>query len=87
MYVLYQCPNGIVLITCFLLLSIFGVRCRKGSAEILVNLDDLYPPVIGTNNKESGITENATTTLGSFQICGKDVPRGYWVGVFLYRFL
>ncbi|KMT08151.1 hypothetical protein BVRB_6g142740 isoform B [Beta vulgaris subsp. vulgaris] len=54
-------------------------RCRKGSAEILVNLDDLYPPVIGTNNKESGITENATTTLGSFQICGKDVPRGYWM--------
>ncbi|XP_021727126.1 sulfhydryl oxidase 2-like isoform X1 [Chenopodium quinoa] len=54
-------------------------RCRKGSAEILVNFDDLYPPEIMADNKENGISENATKILGSFQICGKDVPRGYWM--------
>lgn len=54
-------------------------RCRKGSAEILVNFDDLYPPEIGAANKENGISENATNILGSFKICGKDVPRGYWM--------
>ncbi|XP_021857362.1 sulfhydryl oxidase 2 isoform X2 [Spinacia oleracea] len=54
-------------------------RCRKGSAEILVNFDDLYPPEIMSDNKEKGISENATNILGSFQICGKHVPRGYWM--------
>lgn len=54
-------------------------RCRKGSAKILVNFDDLYSPEIGAGNNEYGLTENATKVLESFQICGKDVPRGYWM--------
>ncbi|KAL2938381.1 Sulfhydryl oxidase 2 [Bienertia sinuspersici] len=54
-------------------------RCRKGSAEILVNFDELYPSEIGAENKENSLSENATTILESFNICGKDVPRGYWV--------
>lgn len=65
---------------------IFDIRCRKGSAEILVNFDDLYPPEIMSDNKEKGISENATNILGSFQICGKHVPRGYWVGNFYLQF-
>ncbi|GFQ06891.1 sulfhydryl oxidase 1 [Phtheirospermum japonicum] len=47
-------------------------RCRKGTAEILVDFDDVY-----AKNKAiaSGGEKGA---LSNYQICGKDVPRGYW---------
>ncbi|XP_074309411.1 sulfhydryl oxidase 2-like isoform X1 [Silene latifolia] len=54
-------------------------RCRKGSAEILVNFDDLYPLEFESEIQERGLSENATSILGTIQICGKDVPRGYWM--------
>ncbi|XP_057542776.1 sulfhydryl oxidase 2 isoform X2 [Amaranthus tricolor] len=54
-------------------------RCRKGSAQILVNFDDLYLPRTLADNKEKSLSDNATDILRSFQICGKDVPRGYWM--------
>ncbi|XP_010554001.1 PREDICTED: sulfhydryl oxidase 2 isoform X2 [Tarenaya hassleriana] len=52
-------------------------RCRKGSAEILVNFDDLCPSGACSyeNNQETG----AKDSLGNFRICGKDVPRGYYM--------
>ncbi|WCJ33234.1 Sulfhydryl oxidase 1 [Euphorbia peplus] len=49
-------------------------RCRKGTAEVLVNFDDFYPP----DGKEEAIS-NGKSELGNFQICGKEVPRGYWM--------
>ena len=42
-----------------------------------MNFDDLFPAdhllaVKGEENDGKGL-------LDSFQICGKDIPRGYWV--------
>lgn len=53
----------------------FCIRCRKGSADILVNFNDLCPADILSAGKYE-----CTGTLSNFQICGKGVPRGYWVG-------
>ncbi|XP_065881943.1 sulfhydryl oxidase 2 isoform X1 [Euphorbia lathyris] len=49
-------------------------RCRKGTAEVLVNFDDLYPP-----DGKQEVVSNGKSALGNFQICGKEVPRGYWL--------
>ncbi|KAJ9163278.1 hypothetical protein P3X46_022962 [Hevea brasiliensis] len=49
-------------------------RCRKGSAEVLVNFDDLCPL-----DEKQEIVSNGKSVLGNFQICGKEVPRGYWM--------
>ncbi|KAH9623147.1 hypothetical protein KSS87_011001, partial [Heliosperma pusillum] len=54
-------------------------RCRKGSAEILVNFDDLYPLKFESEIQERGLSENATSILGTIHICGKDIPREYWM--------
>lgn len=54
-------------------------RCRKGGAEILVDFDDLYPSKIVTANQEKGLSEKAKSLLQSIQICGQEVPRGYWM--------
>ncbi|XP_011070653.1 sulfhydryl oxidase 2 isoform X1 [Sesamum indicum] len=47
-------------------------RCRKGTAKILVDFDDV------SANKESPIV-GEKVALRNYQICGKDVPRGYWM--------
>ncbi|KAG7646375.1 Thioredoxin domain [Arabidopsis thaliana x Arabidopsis arenosa] len=49
-------------------------RCRTGSAEILVNFDDICPSGECSYDQESG----AKDSLRNFHICGKDVPRGYY---------
>ncbi|CAH1449516.1 unnamed protein product [Lactuca virosa] len=51
-------------------------RRRRGSADILVNFDDLYPsnilsPFEKNNTQHGGLTK--------FEIRGKEVPRGYWM--------
>lgn len=55
------------------------VRCRKGSAEVLVNFDDVYPLDVWSANRQED--QDGKGALGNFQICGRDVPRGYWVGI------
>ncbi|CAA0817191.1 Sulfhydryl oxidase 1 [Striga hermonthica] len=45
-------------------------RCRKGTAEILVDFDEFSAKEIGSGQKEA---------LKNYQICGKEVPRGYWM--------
>ncbi|GAB2280002.1 Sulfhydryl oxidase 1 [Dionaea muscipula] len=52
--------------------------CRKGGAEVLVNFDDLFPSNIWMDNQEKTLA-NGVAALGNFRICGKDVPRSYWV--------
>lgn len=48
-------------------------RCRKGTAQILVDFDDFSVKIKeAATGKEKGV-------LGNSQICGKDVPRGYWM--------
>ncbi|GAV75700.1 Thioredoxin domain-containing protein/Evr1_Alr domain-containing protein [Cephalotus follicularis] len=56
-------------------------RCRKGSAEVLVNFDDLYPSNMWSSNtnRQEVATGDGKVALGNFQICGKEVPRGYWM--------
>ncbi|KAJ0763679.1 putative thiol oxidase [Helianthus annuus] len=55
-------------------------RCRKGSADILVNFDDIYPSNILLENIDEQTNINGLdAALHTFQICGKQVPRGYWM--------
>ncbi|KAK3024113.1 hypothetical protein RJ639_043572 [Escallonia herrerae] len=53
-------------------------RCRKGTADILVNFDDSYPSDILSANKKELAIGSGKSGLQNFQICGKEVPRGYW---------
>ncbi|XP_050372522.1 sulfhydryl oxidase 2 isoform X1 [Argentina anserina] len=52
-------------------------RCRKGSAEVLVSFDDEYPLDVWAANRHED--QDGKGALGNVQICGKDVPRGYWM--------
>ncbi|KAL7260371.1 hypothetical protein ACSBR1_006105 [Camellia fascicularis] len=54
-------------------------RCRKGSAELLVNFDELLPPDIWSAKKQEFIIVNRKGALKNFQICEKEVPRGNWM--------
>lgn len=47
-------------------------RCRKGTAEILIDFDDFS----AIKNKNETLSDKDIT---KYQICGKDLPRGYWV--------
>ncbi|KAJ0985733.1 hypothetical protein J5N97_004089 [Dioscorea zingiberensis] len=53
-------------------------RCRKGSAEILVNFDDLWPSDLSISSHAISISKERESLKG-FWICGKEVPRGYWI--------
>ncbi|WOG88984.1 hypothetical protein DCAR_0208219 [Daucus carota subsp. sativus] len=53
-------------------------RCRKGSADILVNFDDLCPLDILSGKEEECMTSSGKSTIGNSQICGSEIPRGYW---------
>lgn len=56
-----------------------SMRCRRGSADILVNFDDLYPSNKWLENKHEHENGTGHATLDKFEICGKEVPRGYWM--------
>lgn len=51
-------------------------RCRKGTAQLLVDFDNLSANIKGTDGGERG-------ELRNYQICGKDVPHGYWVYIYI----
>lgn len=53
-------------------------RCRKGTAEILVNFDEFYPPKMLAKELESA-SDLQDGLLQGTHICGKEVPRGYWM--------
>ncbi|OIW06966.1 hypothetical protein TanjilG_18354 [Lupinus angustifolius] len=52
-----------------------SMRCRKGSAKLLMSFDDLYPTDFWSTNEQ----EIDEVSLSNLQICGKDVPRGQWI--------
>ncbi|XP_060214676.1 sulfhydryl oxidase 2-like isoform X1 [Lycium barbarum] len=54
-------------------------RCRKGSADVLVDFDDLCPSKTMLVNNEEAESCSKKGALGNYQICGKEVPRGYWM--------
>ncbi|KAJ6889650.1 hypothetical protein NC651_023409 [Populus alba x Populus x berolinensis] len=45
-------------------------RCRKGSAEVLVNFDDLCPPDMWSPDKQE-VVSNGKGMLGNFRFVGK----------------
>ncbi|XP_059316820.1 sulfhydryl oxidase 2-like isoform X2 [Lycium ferocissimum] len=53
--------------------------CRKGSADVLVNFDDMCPPETMSVNNEEAESCSKKGALGNYQICGNEVPRGYWM--------
>ncbi|MFS7959508.1 putative thiol oxidase [Helianthus anomalus] len=57
-----------------------------GSADILVNFDDIYPSNILSENIDEQNINGLDAVLHTFQICGKQVPRGYWVYFCLFFF-
>ncbi|TVT98797.1 hypothetical protein EJB05_55886 [Eragrostis curvula] len=53
-------------------------RCRRGSADLLINFDDHWPTNLSLSSQESSrLLESVTAD--NHQICGKEVPRGYWM--------
>nr|XP_043620545.1 sulfhydryl oxidase 2-like [Erigeron canadensis] len=54
-------------------------RCRKGSAEILVNFDELYPSKVLSMDKDEPTNSTGLGALHTYPICGTQVPRGYWM--------
>lgn len=46
----------------------FGIRCRKGIADLLVNSADLWSE-----------GEPSMEVLTDYQICGKSLPANFWV--------
>ncbi|KAK1302609.1 Sulfhydryl oxidase 1 [Acorus calamus] len=54
-------------------------RCRMGTAEMLVNFDELWPSGALSDNSEDAVISHEKDLRKNFQICGKEVPRGYWI--------
>ncbi|XAR72283.1 Thiol oxidase, partial [Bertholletia excelsa] len=54
-------------------------RCRKGSSDFLVDFDELYPLDTLSSNKQETAISKEKDSFGNFHICGKEVPRGYWI--------
>ncbi|KAI3910468.1 hypothetical protein MKX01_034862 [Papaver californicum] len=54
-------------------------RCRKGSADILVNFDELWPSDLSSSNKQQPNVSHGMDAVKGLQVCGKEVPRGYWI--------
>jgi hypothetical protein len=68
----YSCSVLSILYFCW------SYRCRRGSAELLINFDDHWPSNISLSSQESSrLLESVETD--DHKICGKEVPRGYWV--------
>ncbi|XP_074588316.1 sulfhydryl oxidase 1-like [Curcuma longa] len=54
-------------------------RCRKGSAEMLVNFNNLWPSDLPSmSSQETNLLEDGDAST-NYQICGKEIPRGYWI--------
>ncbi|KAG6511525.1 hypothetical protein ZIOFF_029593 [Zingiber officinale] len=51
-------------------------RCRRGIADLLVSFDDLLPS--GPLSENAPILQEYDI-LKSYRICGKEVPRQYWI--------
>ncbi|KAI5064202.1 hypothetical protein GOP47_0020872 [Adiantum capillus-veneris] len=61
-------------------------NCRKGSADFLMNLEDLWPSLsVQGQNKSKDTDDDAViqqpdfNALENYHICGDHIPRGYWM--------
>ncbi|KAF8399038.1 hypothetical protein HHK36_014904 [Tetracentron sinense] len=48
-------------------------RCRKGTAEILVDFDDSWPSAMWSANTQEAVISHGNGALRNFQICGKEI--------------
>lgn len=72
-------------VICLILFKLLNSRCRRGSADILINFDDLYPSNKWLVDKHESKNNTEHEPIGKFHICGKELPRGYWVSfIFLF---
>uniref|UniRef100_A0ACD5T7M7 Uncharacterized protein n=1 Tax=Avena sativa TaxID=4498 RepID=A0ACD5T7M7_AVESA len=53
-------------------------RCRRGSAELLINFDDHWPSNVSLSSQDSSRMLESVET-DDHKICGKEVPHGYWM--------
>ncbi|KAG6493633.1 hypothetical protein ZIOFF_048626 [Zingiber officinale] len=51
-------------------------RCRRGIADLLISFDDMWPS--GSLSEETHMLQEHDI-LKSYPICGKEVPRRYWL--------
>ncbi|XP_042413279.1 sulfhydryl oxidase 1-like [Zingiber officinale] len=51
-------------------------RCRRGIADLLISFDDMWPS--GSLSEETHMLQEHDI-LKSYPICGKEVPRRYWI--------
>jgi hypothetical protein len=61
-------------------------RCRSGSGEIIVNFDELWPSYPWSADTKQAGKLPGKDAFQNLHICGKEVPRGYWVFFTPYRF-
>eukprot|EP00250_Pteridium_aquilinum_P003787 c14075_g1_i1 orf=202-1773(+) len=61
-------------------------NCRKGTADLLMNLEDLWPPFLRQGDEklkeadtDGVIQEPDFKALENFHVCGDHIPRGYWM--------
>lgn len=81
-----QCiPCMVFSVSFYSLIRGYYSRCRQGSAQVLMNFDELYPSDALIESRESN-HDDGKSSFHDFQICGKEVPRGYWVGDFILCF-
>jgi len=54
-------------------------RCRSGSGEIIVNFDELWPSYPWSADTKQAGKLPGKDAFQNLHICGKEVPRGYWI--------
>ncbi|XP_057835846.2 sulfhydryl oxidase 1 isoform X1 [Cryptomeria japonica] len=54
-------------------------RCRRGSMEILVNFDELWPSHPWSSDSKQGVQLREKDAFRNLHVCGKEIPRGYWI--------
>ncbi|XP_062232074.1 sulfhydryl oxidase 1-like isoform X2 [Phragmites australis] len=73
-----QTRNSLVRILQILVAHHPSKRCRRGSADLLINFDDHWPTNLSLSSQESSRLLESVGAENHW-ICGKEVPRGYWM--------
>ncbi|KAF3334741.1 sulfhydryl oxidase 2 isoform X2 [Carex littledalei] len=54
-------------------------KCRKGSADLLINFDEMWPSSHLSLHSEEATQLYGSGATESTAVCGKEAPRGYWI--------
>lgn len=58
-----------------------SARCRRGSAKLLMNFNELWPPAFFSANSLEASAVHGSDALKSVDICGKKFHHENWVGI------